>query len=75
LIDKTTLRIHLSEKFGLFISCSDFEIFDLLDDFVVANYDKKVSVKFLDQSAEMYFFPHENIESLQEILESFLELP
>jgi hypothetical protein len=71
--NRKTLKIVESEQYGAFISCSDFDVFDELEDFVNENYEKPFSVKFLDEGAELYFQNKETPENLNQILENFLQ--
>jgi hypothetical protein len=71
--DRKTLKIVESEQYGAFISCSDFDVFDALEDFINENYEMPFSVKFLDQGAELYFQSKETTENLNEVLGKFFE--
>jgi hypothetical protein len=71
--DRETIKIVISSRFGSFFSCSDYDVYDALEDYINENYDFSVSVKHLETETEIYFSPIQTEETLNEILKSFFE--
>jgi hypothetical protein len=68
-----SVKIQDSKQYGAFFSCSDFNIYDALEDFIIENYDFPIYIRQLPTETEIYFNPVQNLETLSSILVNFFE--
>jgi hypothetical protein len=68
-----TVKIQDSKLYGAFFSCSDFNIYDALEDFIVENYDFPSYIRQQPTETEIYFNPVQNLGTLHSILVDFFE--
>jgi hypothetical protein len=72
MIDQNLIKIIESCDYGTYYSCADYEIYDMLEDFITENYELSFSVRHSEMEFEIFFKEQLSRNILEGILNEFI---
>jgi hypothetical protein len=69
---RESIKIISSSEYGLYFLCNDYEVFDILGDYINENYEFSLSYGIKEPRFEIFFKEAQNQEFMEQILNDFI---
>ena len=66
-------KVISDEKFGVILQCSDVELADQFDDFLIENFDHEVSFKFEEGCVSFFFGKELSVPYITDLYKKFVK--